>query len=819
LLLLATAPARAVITRLTPLKEVLSGQQYIFTAKVDKLSPDIPGIVLNVDADLKDKVPFRRMPINMTGDSEAQKEKHTEKLFKRLKAELPVIVFAGKRGKQYTAFVYSNGTWFQILGRAGESADKVNWSLAHGEPYLRRTFKGTTEELRKIIVNGLENKKDPPEPNPKEEPGFGPEVDSKKDKKEDGKTENRSVSASLRLCASPPESVSPPSFAVIPTVFIMGPLALLAALFPAVFGGLALFMKRWMALLSVACTNSTLVFLHMLLGGYARGAWWGSTTTLWVAMTLVTLAGAIWSARRYRTVLHDNQAEDPTPRRGEQKVLLGLSIVGVLVVLYSGLEFSPISWDTSRVFDSPWKELLVFWVAGWAGAGYLLFLRWMPKRSQGIPCELIVLWAMLFAYANLTTLEAARAAGGGQRSTSLANTSSSNSEKGAKLERIAWQCEIPGNGSIVSTPLVDGERIYVGVSHAAGLNTFGIVYCLERDSGKIFWQFDADKELMQIFSSPCVADGKLYFGEGLHTDRECRFFCIDAATGKKVWDFTTKSHTESSPCAGGGKVFFGAGDDGVYCLDAARGEKLWQYQPGLHVDASPIVVGKRVYCGSGVSKTHKATAVFCLDADTGKEVWRTDTDKPVWGSPTAAGACVFYGLGNGRYDQSDDKNPSGAVICVHAETGQRLWQCDVPDAVLTKPIVDEHHVYFGSRDKRAYCADRRDGRVVWKSEMGSPVVASLRLAPCPCCGAVTGKFGVYALAADGKVACLDSQSGQEYWTLDLARESGRKPQLFAAPAAFVLDGERRGIVIGTGLTNAASVSNARVYCLEERWKE
>ena len=67
--LLCPAPAVAVITRLTPLAEILSGQQFIFTATIDKVDPAIPGIVLNVGDNLKGKVPFERMPVNMTGDS------------------------------------------------------------------------------------------------------------------------------------------------------------------------------------------------------------------------------------------------------------------------------------------------------------------------------------------------------------------------------------------------------------------------------------------------------------------------------------------------------------------------------------------------------------------------------------------------------------------------------------------------------------------------------------------------------------------------------------------------------------------------------
>jgi outer membrane protein assembly factor BamB len=803
--LLATTPAHAVITRLTPLKEVLSGQQYIFTAVVDKLDPARPAVILNVDANLKDKVPFTRMPVNMTGDTEAQKGKHSEILCKRLKPELPVIVFAGKRGKQYTAFVYSNGTWFQVLGQVGDSEDKVVWSLAHGEPYLRRTFKGTTAELKQIVVDGLAKKKEPPDPNPKEEPGFGPEASSD-EKKE--KTDEES----LRLNGSG----RGPLFAVIPSVFIMGPLALLAALFPAVFGGLAVFMKRWMALLSVACMNSTLISVHMLLAGYARGAWWGSTTTLWVAMTLVTLAGALWSAQRYRTVLSENHSEDPMPRRSERRVLGVLSLIGLVVTIFGGLSFGPLEWHAAGLLASPWKELLVFWVGVWAGVLYLLYLRWVPKRGYATPCELIVLWAMLFATANFATLEMAYATSSGSGTPLTVAASGTDAGTGAKLEQVVWTRTFDGGGTIVSSPLIDGDRVYVAVSHAAGFSTFGIVYCLERDSGSIVWQFDADKELMQVFSSPCLADGKLYFGEGLHTDKGSRLFCVDVGTGKEVWRFQTQSHTESSPCVGDGKVFFGAGDDGIYCCDATTGKQLWQYQPGLHVDASPTVLGKRVYAGSGVSRTHSTTSMFCLDADSGKELWRTPTELPVWGSPTVSGDHVFFGLGNGQFGQSADK-PAGAVIGVEAATGKRLWERPVPDGVLDRPLVDDRHVYFGARDKLLYCVDRGDGRVVWKQEMGSPVVAGARLVHCSSCAAVTG---IYAAASDGRVSCLDPNSGKSLWSFELARHTGLKPQLYATPAVVPLagDGERHRIVIAAGLIDAASVSSARVFCLEDRGK-
>src|SRR5882762_8622784 len=117
------------------------------------------------------------MPVNLTGDSEAKKEKHTEMLLKRLAPKLPLVVFASKRGSRYTAFGYTNGTWIQMLGQvSNDEPPRVTWSFTHGEPYLRRTFKGSTNELRQVILDGLAGTKAPPEPDPKEPPGFGPEV-------------------------------------------------------------------------------------------------------------------------------------------------------------------------------------------------------------------------------------------------------------------------------------------------------------------------------------------------------------------------------------------------------------------------------------------------------------------------------------------------------------------------------------------------------------------------------------------------------------------------------------------------------------------
>src|SRR6516165_4447376 len=101
-LLLTVAPAFALIQRLTPLKDVIAESQFIFTAKVEALDAEKHTAVLVVDETLKEKAPFEKLPVNLgTGDAEAKKGEHTEKLLKRLAVKLPLVVFVTKQDKKY----------------------------------------------------------------------------------------------------------------------------------------------------------------------------------------------------------------------------------------------------------------------------------------------------------------------------------------------------------------------------------------------------------------------------------------------------------------------------------------------------------------------------------------------------------------------------------------------------------------------------------------------------------------------------------------------------------------------------------------------
>jgi outer membrane protein assembly factor BamB len=823
-LLLSESPARALITALTPLQSVLQQSTFIVAATIEAVDADKGTMVVVVDEDLKGKSSIRKLPIAMKGDAEAKKKNHVPQILKRVAPKLPLLLFVLKQDKKYTAFAYTNGTWFQIAGVEADGA--VRWSLTHGEPYLRKTFKGSTAELKRVVVDGLSGKKDPPKPDTKEKPGFGPEIETEK------------KSGSLFL-PSPPlrgrgvGGEGAALFAVIPTVLVGGPLAILAMLFPAVFGGLALVMRRWIAALTVLSLNSTLYFVQDWCMRWLAGSWWGTPSALWLTMGLVTLLGILWAWRRHvvfvvegrvyraerdprgerggsrparptlQTGIQTEPVDTMRPGRVESIVLAVLSAICVAVALFK----LPHSLAQLDLFG---KTLLMFGAGLTMATLHALYRRWSGGAGKtGLPGEGVLLWTMMLVCVAFSAPESKESSGTG------IGEDKSFTVAGKWTHRVAWRFQPKVERCwMASSPLVDGERVYVGVVLPSAFKGSGAVYCLDRKSGKEMWMFNDGGDMKDVFSSPCLADGRLYIGEGFHQHAECKLYCLDAATGKKLWDFTTASHTESTPCVSGGKVYFGAGDDGLFCLDAATGQEKWHFK-GLHVDANPLVIDNRLYGGSGIGDYHKDTVLFCLNADTGAEHWRMPVDLPVWGMPAVQGEYLYAGIGNGNFLTSADRlenpeKPAGAVLCLERASGKRVWRYDPRDAVLGRVCVDERNVWFASRDHHCYCLERRKGDFRWKTDLGSPVVAS------PALGGGGEDKSLYVASSEGLLSRLDPQSGKIDWTFDVAEDAKQPATVFSSPMIRVRANRRdesRLLWFGCGLSE---FTHGILYCLEER---
>ncbi|MBS2036988.1 PQQ-binding-like beta-propeller repeat protein [bacterium] len=301
------------------------------------------------------------------------------------------------------------------------------------------------------------------------------------------------------------------------------------------------------------------------------------------------------------------------------------------------------------------------------------------------------------------------------------------------------------NAQYLSSPLALNGRCYVGASLFGASNSLGAIECFDLQDGTLKWR---SLTRHPVFSSPVASGGRIYCGEGLHEDNDCKLYCLDAQTGRTVYTFPTHGHVEAAPTLVQDRLLFSAGDEGFYCLQADNGKLIWRSNCG-HSDSSAAVGSGRVYVGTAYGDN----SVVCLDLLTGKGIWKTTQDLPVWGHASVSGERVLVGLGNGTFGGSD-AHPRGAAVALRASDGKQLWRRDLPDSVNTSLVLLDSRVLLGCRDGFVYCLSQKDGSVQWKSDCGKPVLASL----------VVQAQTLLVAGGDGHLHALDAASGKQLWT-------------------------------------------------------
>jgi outer membrane protein assembly factor BamB len=136
-------------------------------------------------------------------------------------------------------------------------------------------------------------------------------------------------------------------------------------------------------------------------------------------------------------------------------------------------------------------------------------------------------------------------------------------------------------------------------------------------------------------TSLVVADGKLFVASvNAHT-----LYALDAASGGKLWQYTTGARIDSPPTIYQGRVLFGSTDGCVYCLDASDGALAWRYRAApmdqrlmafeqlesvWPVHGSVLVENGVLYCVAGRSMfLDSGLRLLRLDPKTGRLLSRT----------------------------------------------------------------------------------------------------------------------------------------------------------------------------------------------------
>jgi len=261
-----------------------------------------------------------------------------------------------------------------------------------------------------------------------------------------------------------------------------------------------------------------------------------------------------------------------------------------------------------------------------------------------------------------------------------------------------------------SSPCTDGQHVWALVGT-------GALACFDRD-GKEVWNFDVEDRygILEIAfgyaSTPVLDDGRLYLqlihGEGDPATQEARVVCLDASTGKEIWQQTRKSdareeceHSYASPTIyrdSKQAFLLSHGADYTVAHSLDDGHELWRcgglnppgnYNETLRFVASPAVGDRLIVVPSA-----KGGPVYGLrpggqgDISESDEfvAWRYPDKTPDVPSPLIHNGLVYLCRENGN------------LMCLDAETGEEYYhKKTVRDRHRASPVFADGKIYLTSR--------------------------------------------------------------------------------------------------------------------------
>lgn len=316
------------------------------------------------------------------------------------------------------------------------------------------------------------------------------------------------------------------------------------------------------------------------------------------------------------------------------------------------------------------------------------------------------------------------------------------------------------------------------------------------------------------WSSPVLSQGRIYVTtavpQGNNGDHSLRALCLEAATGKVLWDVEVfhqdgataprihpkNSHASPTPVVESGEVFVHFGHMGTACLDAQTGRCLWRqqslrYQPVHGNGGSPVLVGRHlIFCIDGADQQ----LVVALDRRDGSIAWRT----PRNARPKKPFSFCTPTLITVQGRQQLICPGSDVVMALDPATGQEIWRVRYEGySVVPRPVYAHGLVFLSTGyDSPLLYAIRPDGRrdvtnthVVWMSKKAVPRNAS---------PLVVGDY-LYLASDDGQVTCLEARNGREVWSERVGRAFSASP-IHASGRLYFCDEEGVTIVLKAGNT-------------------
>lgn len=210
----------------------------------------------------------------------------------------------------------------------------------------------------------------------------------------------------------------------------------------------------------------------------------------------------------------------------------------------------------------------------------------------------------------------------------------------------------------------------------------------------------------------------------------------------EVWSVQEKSDMGSGMCLTGEKLLYTNTAGEIKAVDAGNGQPVWTYTTDGKIYSTPTVYENTVWCASSDS------FLYGLDQQDGKQRFKLENDKAIVSSPACSGNKVMIAGGDGHCRAWD------------VPTGELVWNFDsVKNFVVTRPLVKDGVIFFGSWGNEFYALDIETGkpRWIWNSGHSNRMLSPAQVVPV----ATHGR--IYLASPDRYMTVLDEHTGEVIW--------------------------------------------------------
>lgn len=338
---------------------------------------------------------------------------------------------------------------------------------------------------------------------------------------------------------------------------------------------------------------------------------------------------------------------------------------------------------------------------------------------------------------------------------------------------------------------------------------------LQTDQVQERWSNETD----QVFSSPAVYDGTVYYGS-IQGQANGAIYAADTATGEIKWSIDRDEPVRTSPVIANDRIYY-ALDGSVYALDPDTGETEWTIETSGNGDSNPILDDGMLYVNfwEGRGADNVTISIYAIDLAEQEIQWSENilgnADSPLvkagdnlyiqlWHPPSSSTRVDKLSIERqssiARYDlqvsQGIKAHPgqptlitSGGklliplendVACFDVDTNSEQWKYETESRMGEIGAVIDDTFCIADRDRRVHAIDTETGEAEWTYQAergGYNTGGGIHVSAAQNTVYVTGDI-------QETVYALDLSDGSKRWGTRLESPAGT-PATVTSDAVFV----------------------------------